>query len=391
MGVDDQDSQRAFKATHRVSCHVAVAVQAAPAVATGAHCSWPSCGIIDPVNVKPARRAAARPGHRSRPARAQGRLVAGGARGGAANQRRTGASHQTQHSPRQCHRSPSARGADDAREDSASHLSSIGFGLTMPTLTEDCRACRSDRPDAAWPGRYAGRDHRDPGDGGARRAERAGHRSCDRRCTHNGSMVGTYISLVYLGSRPRRWPADRWFGAGACGCRSCRSCCARWLGAGLVATLPALAISALVLGLVTARSRRRPAICWRARRTRPDRIDVLRQADRRAGRRGAAGILVPALTVWLGWKAALGAVAVLCLACAAAVQPLRAVLDHDRDRGALHGSALLSGVRLVGASGPLRSMAALSFVYSGLQNCTSSFIVPTGRGTRLWLDRAGIA
>jgi len=52
------------------------------------------------------------------------------------------------------------------------------------------------------------------------------------------------------------------------------------------------------------------------------------------------------------------------------------VLDHDRDPGArFTGSALLSGVRLVGGSGPLRSMAALSFVYSGLQNCTSSFIV----------------
>src|SRR5437667_177690 len=87
--------------------------------------------------------------------------------------------------------------------------------------------------------------------------------------------------------------------------------------------------------------------------------------------------IAPAIAAATGPPASqVGTYISLVYLCAAAVQPLRAVLDHDRDPGArFTGSALLSGVRLVGASGPLRSMAALSFVYSGLQNCTSSFIV----------------
>ncbi|TMH75318.1 MAG: MFS transporter [Betaproteobacteria bacterium] len=193
------------------------------------------------------------------------------------------------------------------------------------------------------------------------------------------SMVGTYISLVYLGSAAAALASGPLVPAAGALRLSQLSLvlCALALLVVARATLPALAISALVLGLgygpITPASSH-----MLARSAHPDRIALtfsVKQTGVPAGV-ALAGILVPALTVWLGWKAALGAVAVLCLACAAAVQPLRAVLDHDRDPGArFTGSALLSGVRLVGASGPLRSMAALSFVYSGLQNCTSSFIV----------------
>ena len=193
------------------------------------------------------------------------------------------------------------------------------------------------------------------------------------------SMVGTYISLLYVGSAAAALVSGSLvasFGALRLSQLSL-VLCGLALALGTSATLPALALSALVLGLgygpITPASSQ-----VLARSAPPDRIALtfsVKQTGVPAGV-ALAGILVPALTVWLGWKAALGAVAVLCLACAGAVQPLRAALDHDHDPDApFTWRALLSGVRLVVASGPLRSMAALSFVYSGLQNCTSSFIV----------------
>jgi len=193
------------------------------------------------------------------------------------------------------------------------------------------------------------------------------------------SMVGTYVSLLYLGSAGAALVSGslvRTLGALRLS-QLALALCALGLLLGLNATVPALALAAIVLGLgygpVTPASSH-----MLARSTQPGRIALtfsVKQTGVPAGV-ALAGILVPALTVWFGWKAALATVALLCLACALTVQPLRDALDHDREPGArLTGPALLSGVRLVGSSAPLRSMAALSFVYSGLQNCTSSFIV----------------
>ena len=193
------------------------------------------------------------------------------------------------------------------------------------------------------------------------------------------SMVGVYVSRVYVGSASAALISGSLvpvFGALRLS-QLALIACALALALGLDATVPALAVSAVALGLgygpIT------PASSHLLARSAPaERIALtfsVKQTGVPAGV-ALAGILVPAVTVWLGWRAALGVVAVLCLGCAAAVQPLRAALDHDRDPAARFApSALLSGVRLVGASRQLRSMAALSFVYAGLQNCTSSFIV----------------
>jgi MFS family permease len=193
------------------------------------------------------------------------------------------------------------------------------------------------------------------------------------------SMIGTYVSLVYLGSAVAALASGLLvpaFGALRLSQLSL-ALCALALVLGSNATAVALAISAVVLGLgygpVTPASSH-----LLARSVDPDRIALtfsVKQTGVPAGV-ALAGILVPALTVWLGWRVAVAAVAGLALICAAAVQPLRASLDHDRDpRVRFTASALLSGARLVGTSRSLRSMAALSFVFSGLQNCTSSFIV----------------
>jgi MFS family permease len=193
------------------------------------------------------------------------------------------------------------------------------------------------------------------------------------------SMVGTYVSLVYLGSAGAALASGLLVPAlGALRLSQLSLLvCALALVLGSNGATGALAVSAIVLGLgygpITPASSH-----MLARSVQPDRIALtfsVKQTGVPAGV-ALAGILVPALTVWLGWKVALVVVAALALVCAAAVQPLRAALDHDRDPGArFTASALLSGVRLVATSRPLRSMAALSFVYSGLQMCTSGFIV----------------
>ncbi|MBV8209153.1 MAG: MFS transporter [Burkholderiaceae bacterium] len=193
------------------------------------------------------------------------------------------------------------------------------------------------------------------------------------------SLVGAYVSLVYTGSA---------FAALASGSLLAQfgalrlsqlglMLCATALALGTSASVAALALSAVMLGLgygpIT------PASSHLLARSTPlHRLAFtfsVKQTGVPAGV-ALAGVLVPAITVWLGWKAALGTVAAMCLACAAAVQPLRGALDRDHDPAAkARAAGLLSGVRLVLASPPLRSMAALSFVYAGLQNCTSGFIV----------------
>ena len=57
-------------------------------------------------------------------------------------------------------------------------------------------------------------------------------------------------------------------------------------------------------------------------------------------------------------------------------QPLRAPLDDDRDRTArLSAAALVNGLALVMRSPPLRTMALVSFFYSGMQMSVAGFIV----------------
>jgi fucose permease len=69
-------------------------------------------------------------------------------------------------------------------------------------------------------------------------------------------------------------------------------------------------------------------------------------------------------------------VAAACVLIALLVQPLRAPLDADRDRSArISLAALADGLRLVGRTPRLRTMAAVSFVYAGMQMCVSAFAV----------------
>lgn len=200
------------------------------------------------------------------------------------------------------------------------------------------------------------------------------------------SMIGTYIALLYIGAATAalagggivlRYGALRLS-------QACLFVCALGLLATLLlgfelgaVALLAIAVSALLIGLgygpITPASSH-----VLARTTPPERMALtfsIKQTGVPAGA-ALAGLVVPPLTVSFGWQVAMIAVAIGCLAVALASQPLREPLDVDRDRTArLSMGALVGGLSLVAASAPLRTMALVSFFYSGMQMSVSGFIV----------------
>ena len=89
-----------------------------------------------------------------------------------------------------------------------------------------------------------------------------------------------------------------------------------------------------------------------------------------------AGALVPGLLVLGGTDAALLAVALANLVCAAIAQPMREEFDADREPGRPLGVASLTGpIRLVVSQPPLAQLASFSFVFSAVQMCLASYLV----------------
>ena len=193
------------------------------------------------------------------------------------------------------------------------------------------------------------------------------------------SLVGTYLSLAYLGA------AASALVGGAAGLRIgalrlsqvSLLACALGLLLGLVPAVAVVALSAVVLGLgygpITPASSH-----LLARTASPARMGLtfsIKQTGVPAGA-ALAGLAVPPLAVAAGWRIAVAAVAVLALVITVAAQPVRRRLDGDRQREARFSLAhFAAALRLVAATPALRTMAAVSFVYAGLQMCVSGFIV----------------
>ncbi len=193
------------------------------------------------------------------------------------------------------------------------------------------------------------------------------------------SMVGTYLSLVYVGAAS----AALLGGAIVLRVGALRLsqlsllACALGLLLGLVPAILVVALSAMVVGCgygpITPASSH-----VLARTTPPARMGLtfsIKQTGVPAGA-ALAGLLVPPLALAAGWRIAVAAVAGLALVVSMAAQPLRRDLDADRNRSAHFSLAhFVAALRLVIASPSLRTMAAVSFVYAGLQMCVSGFIV----------------
>ncbi len=209
------------------------------------------------------------------------------------------------------------------------------------------------------------------------------------------SMVGTYLSLLYIGSSTAALAAGGLvprFGAIRLS-QVALGLCALGLLAGTGPWIALAALSALVIGLgygpITPASSH-----VLARTVSPERRALtfsIKQTGVPAGT-ALAGLVVPPLAVAFGWPVGVGAAALLCLIVALAAQPLRAALDADRDRSArLSKASLAEGLRVVRASAGLRTMAAVSFVYAGVQMCVSGFIVAfLAEGVGLPLVTAGL-
>ncbi len=91
---------------------------------------------------------------------------------------------------------------------------------------------------------------------------------------------------------------------------------------------------------------------------------------------GLAGGILPPLTLALGWRGAVIATALTCVALAILLQPLRARLDaQEISPTAFSLAQLVRPLRLVWDTPPLRRLVILSFAYSMMQTTVSTFLV----------------
>jgi MFS family permease len=90
-----------------------------------------------------------------------------------------------------------------------------------------------------------------------------------------------------------------------------------------------------------------------------------------------AGLLVPSLHALIGWQAAFILVALVCVACAWVVRPLRISLDDDRDPTVKPSltKGLVQPIRLVWSQKPLRILAAVSFLFAITQLSLTTYMV----------------
>jgi predicted MFS family arabinose efflux permease len=89
----------------------------------------------------------------------------------------------------------------------------------------------------------------------------------------------------------------------------------------------------------------------------------------------AAGILMPQVTLALGWQAALLTAAAMLGALVLALMPLRRRWDDDREPGRTLFQRPFQALALVLSAPVLRWLAASSFAFAFVQTCVSAFLV----------------
>jgi nitrate/nitrite transporter NarK len=94
-----------------------------------------------------------------------------------------------------------------------------------------------------------------------------------------------------------------------------------------------------------------------------------------------AGMIVPVMTVELGWKTSLAAVSALCLVVAAAVQPLASAPQGATKERASGRPVWWRSISVALAHPYLRLLSLSAFVLGGAQMCSSTFLVSYFYGT----------
>lgn len=88
-----------------------------------------------------------------------------------------------------------------------------------------------------------------------------------------------------------------------------------------------------------------------------------------------SGVIVPPLTVALGWQAALAITGLAVAALGLVLERVRKTWDTEHHPHAPLLDAARAAVRIIWKHRPLRWLAAASFLYSGAQLCLSGFLV----------------
>lgn len=199
-----------------------------------------------------------------------------------------------------------------------------------------------------------------------------------------GSVAG-FITTMGCGGFILRYGALRMTQVGMLG-----------LGLGLAVTtagwLPLFALGAFVGGLGQALST--PSSSHLLGRLSPRNLAPLMFSIKQTGVPAGlmlAGVVAPALVVAGGWRLALLVIAGLCLLTVAALQPLRARFDTDRNPAQpLSPADIRANVASVLRDPALRTMCVAMFSFVGLQSLfTGFFVLYLVRGLGYDLERAG--
>lgn len=193
------------------------------------------------------------------------------------------------------------------------------------------------------------------------------------------TLLGAYSAILWLGGLASSLAAGNIIGRlGALRTsQASLALCAVGLAAGAQGSLAALAMLPLVVGFGCGVETPSSSHLL-ARITPPNErpfIFSLKQTGVQLGGM-LTGLVQPALLPWLGWRGALGAGAVLALAYAFALEPVRRTYDAPAPAPRVaHLAGLTSLVRRVFGTRGMRQLAIASFGFHAMQIAVNGFLV----------------
>jgi len=192
------------------------------------------------------------------------------------------------------------------------------------------------------------------------------------------SSIGYQMSVIYgsamLGSMVLTWLVGRYGG-----CRTTQIgmvCCVLGMAIGLQASIPALLIASILIGL--GMSINLPAAGHLLFRFSPPRHRNFIFSLKQTGVPLAwalMALIAPAVTLAWGWRWALVMVLLSALATMLAMQPVRERWDDDRNPGQSVQVRVFDGLQLVWHIPVLRWLGIASFCLAFIQLCVSTFTV----------------
>jgi predicted MFS family arabinose efflux permease len=195
----------------------------------------------------------------------------------------------------------------------------------------------------------------------------------------SSTSVGVCVSLIYFSSMMSSlWSGDFILRYGAL---RVSQVCLVFCGIGLMltafASIPAMIVSALVIGLgygsITPASshiliRNTPAHMMSF-------VFSLKQTGVPLG--GViAGAIVPPLVISAGWKNASIIIGAFCISCILLINPIRSGIDSDRQPNRhISFRGVFRPLQMVVSHRPLLQVAVISFLYAGMQLCLLTYLV----------------